>query len=218
MTSACTPRFPAPVRLGLLAGTLGVAALLSGCGNGKRPGHPRLPSSSASHQDQDHQEGAPRDEGAREARVPEARLVYTHAGGIGAAGCGHLEADRRGGTGREYNRLSPAGTGATFSWPTGDAFRVFDSGAWTERHGDHGHSYAAEPELTDRAFGRASPATWSGMPARLSFSMTDRAGWRPSRPTDWARCWNPGCRRRPPTPPPLPITALPSSWPTENCW
>jgi hypothetical protein len=51
-----------------------------------------------------------------------------------------------------FNRLSPAGDGRHVLVATGDSFRVFDAGVWTEAHGDHGHSYVAAPRLTNRAF------------------------------------------------------------------
>ena len=51
-----------------------------------------------------------------------------------------------------FNRLNPAGDGRHVLVSTGDSFRVFDAGVWTEAHGDHGHSYAGAPRLTDRAF------------------------------------------------------------------
>lgn len=51
-----------------------------------------------------------------------------------------------------FNRLSPAGDGRHVLVATGDSFRIFDAGVWTEAHGDHGHSYVGAPRLTDRAF------------------------------------------------------------------
>jgi hypothetical protein len=51
-----------------------------------------------------------------------------------------------------FNRLSRAGDGRHILVSTGSSFRVFDAGVWTERHGDHGHSYAAPPTLTELAF------------------------------------------------------------------
>ncbi|MET3174459.1 UNVERIFIED_ORG: hypothetical protein ABIB52_002310 [Arthrobacter sp. UYCu721] len=56
-----------------------------------------------------------------------------------------------------FNRLSPAGDGRHVLVSTGDSFRVFDAGVWTEAHGDYGHSYVAAPRLMDRAF-RANKA------------------------------------------------------------
>ena len=56
-----------------------------------------------------------------------------------------------------FNRLNPAGDGRHVLVSTGSAFRVFDAGVWTEKHGDHGHSYAAPPALTDAAFEASKP-------------------------------------------------------------
>ncbi|MEN8582602.1 zinc metallochaperone AztD [Burkholderia sp. RS01] len=141
---------PAPVRLSLLAGTLGIAVLLAGCGQeaGRTAG---TPSGAASDREAAHQNAGP-----REVRAPEPRLVFTHAGGIGVLDAATLKTV--GGTELDgYNRLSPAGDGRHILVAAGDAFRVFDSGVWTERHGDHGHSYAADPQLTSRAFEASMP-------------------------------------------------------------
>jgi hypothetical protein len=51
-----------------------------------------------------------------------------------------------------FTRVNQAGDGRHVLISSGDAFHVFDSGVWTERHGDHGHSYAGVPQLTGRAF------------------------------------------------------------------
>jgi hypothetical protein len=154
MKSLLTHPLPAPARLGLLAGTLGLAALLSGCGD--EAGRTAAPSGPASHQDGAHQDEGGHEEGRREVRAPEPRLVFTHAGGIGVLDAVTLKPV--GGAELEgYNRLSPAGDGRHVLVATGDAFRVFDSGVWTERHGDHGHSYAADPRLTNRAFEASKP-------------------------------------------------------------
>jgi hypothetical protein len=56
-----------------------------------------------------------------------------------------------------YNRISPAGDNRHILVAAGDSFRILDAGAWTERHGDHGHSYAAQPALTDHAFAASKP-------------------------------------------------------------
>lgn len=150
MTSSLRTPFPAPARLGLLAGTLGLAALLSGCGQ-EAGGTAGVPSGASPHQG-----GGPQGAGPREVRAPEPRLVFTHSGGVGVLDAATLEPI--GGAELEgYNRLSPAGDGRHILVATGDAFRVFDSGVWTERHGDHGHSYAAEPQLTGRAFEASKP-------------------------------------------------------------
>ncbi|WP_367765987.1 zinc metallochaperone AztD [Arthrobacter sp. HS15c] len=88
---------------------------------------------------------------AKESQAPAPRLVMTHDSGITVLDAKTLKAV--GETPLEgFNRLSPAGDGRHVLVATGDSFRVFDAGVWTEAHGDHGHSYAAAPQLTDRAF------------------------------------------------------------------
>lgn len=87
----------------------------------------------------------------KEAGAPTPRLVYTHDGGIGVLDATSLEqvgsAEMSG-----FNRLNPAGDGRHVFVSTGDAFRLFDAGAWTEPHGDHSHHYVAVPKLTELAF------------------------------------------------------------------
>lgn len=87
----------------------------------------------------------------KEAGAPTPRLVYTYDGGMGVLDAASLEkvgsADLGG-----FNRLNPAGDGRHVFVSTGDAFRLFDAGAWTEPHGDHSHHYVSEPKLTDLAF------------------------------------------------------------------
>ena len=113
MKSALTPCFPAPVRLGLLAGTLGVAALSPAAatpGAAIRRAVRRCVAPGSGSPG-----GGDRDRGPGGAG-PEARLVYTHAGGIGVLDAATLK-PIGGAELKWYNRLSPAGTGATFSWP-----------------------------------------------------------------------------------------------------
>jgi len=88
---------------------------------------------------------------AQESQAPVPRLVLTHDAGITV-----LDAKTLKQVGEEplegFNRLSPAGDGRHVLVATGASFRIFDAGVWTEKHGDHGHSYVAAPQLTDRAF------------------------------------------------------------------
>ncbi|MFJ6535802.1 zinc metallochaperone AztD [Paenarthrobacter sp. NPDC091711] len=88
---------------------------------------------------------------SQEAGAPTPRLVYTHDAGISVLDATSLEpvgsAEMSG-----FNRLNPAGDGRHVFVSTGDAFRLFDAGAWTEPHGDHSHHYNAEPKLTELAF------------------------------------------------------------------
>ncbi|HJV97931.1 MAG TPA: zinc metallochaperone AztD [Arthrobacter sp.] len=88
---------------------------------------------------------------AKESQAPVPRLVLTHDAGITV-----LDAKTLKPVGETpldgFNRLSPAGDGRHVLVATGDSFRILDAGVWTEEHGDHGHSYSAPPQLTDRAF------------------------------------------------------------------
>ncbi|MGF6835574.1 hypothetical protein QF015_003771 [Paenarthrobacter sp. TE4293] len=94
---------------------------------------------------------APSTATAKEAGAPTPRLVYTHDAGISVLDATSLEqvgtAEMSG-----FNRLNPAGDERHVFVSTGDSFRLFDAGAWTEPHGDHSHHYVANPQLTDVAF------------------------------------------------------------------
>ncbi|MFJ5957333.1 zinc metallochaperone AztD [Paenarthrobacter sp. NPDC092416] len=113
------------------------ALLLTGCAS---PGGPAAPAASSSEKS-----------GPKEAGAPTPRLVYTHDAGISVLDATTLKAvgsaELSG-----FNRLNPAGDGRHVLVSTGDAFRVFDTGAWTEPHGDHSHHYADDPKLTELAF------------------------------------------------------------------
>ncbi len=117
------------------------ALLLAGCGAAASPGGPASPSPS----------GDASGPAAEEAQGPTPRLVLTHDGGISVLDARTLKpvggAELDG-----FNRLNPAGDGRHVLVSTGDAFRVFDAGSWSEPHGDHSHHYAGEPRLTERAF------------------------------------------------------------------
>ncbi|WP_224165856.1 zinc metallochaperone AztD [Arthrobacter sp. StoSoilA2] len=88
----------------------------------------------------------------KEAGAPSPRLVYTYDGGIAVVDAKTLEPVGGEAELDGFNRLNPAGDGRHVLVSTGDAFRVFDAGAWTEPHGDHSHHYVAEPRLTDLSF------------------------------------------------------------------
>ncbi|MFS3127744.1 zinc metallochaperone AztD [Nocardioides sp. Bht2] len=103
----------------------------------------------APHAEEKHQgEGA---SDAEEAVRPESRLAITHDGGITVlrAGdgevVGEIELDG-------FLRLNQAGDGRHALVTTGKGFEVLDLGAWTQAHGDHGHSYTAEPRMTGTVF------------------------------------------------------------------
>ncbi|WP_306920087.1 zinc metallochaperone AztD [Arthrobacter globiformis] len=149
-TKPLTVAFKRPLAAPLVAqvaAACGAALLLSGCAAGpaqssaERSAGPSLHAKTAQ---------------PTELRAPEPRLVYTYAGGIGVLDAATLEpvgdvaVDG-------YNRISPAGDGRHVLVAAGESFRVLDAGIWTEQHGDHGHSYAAEPTLTDHAFEASKP-------------------------------------------------------------
>jgi hypothetical protein len=74
-----------------------------------------------------------------------------------------------------FNRLNPAGDGRHVFVSTGDAFRLFDAGAWTEPHGDHSHHYVSDPKLTDLAF-EASKAGHVVLHAGKTVLFSDGSG------------------------------------------
>ncbi|HIW95380.1 MAG TPA: hypothetical protein H9867_02660 [Candidatus Corynebacterium gallistercoris] len=91
-----------------------------------------------------------------EASGPTPRLVATYDGGILTLDADSLEVIDD--TKLEgFNRLNPAGDGRTVLVSTSDGFRAFDTGVWTEPHGDHTHSYQMPPLLTDTTYEAKKP-------------------------------------------------------------
>ncbi|AQS74095.1 zinc metallochaperone AztD [Corynebacterium ammoniagenes] len=90
----------------------------------------------------------PEQDSPAEVSGPEARLVATYDGGITVLNAETLEeiADI---PLNGFNRLNPLGDGRTVAVSTPEGFQVLDVAAWTEPHGDHTHSYTAQPRLTD---------------------------------------------------------------------
>lgn len=128
----------------LLPALLAVTAVaLAGCGTGAPGSGAAQASASAA--------GSEEAVEAKETPGRAPRLVLTHDEGISVLDAKTLEA-----VGElplaGFNRVSPAGDGRHVLVATGDAFRILDAGVWTEAHGDHGHSYAGEPRMRDRAF------------------------------------------------------------------
>lgn len=130
-----------------LAAACGAALLLSGCAAG--------PAQSSAESSASPSRGAQAGE-PTELRAPKPRLAYTYAGGVGVLDAATLEPAGDVAL-KGYNRISPAGDNRHILVAAGDSFRVLDAGAWTERHGDHGHSYAARPAMTDHAFAASKP-------------------------------------------------------------
>jgi outer membrane protein assembly factor BamB len=119
-----TPFIPAAVAL----------LLLAGCAD---PGDP------GSETDDPHAE--------IELDAPQPRVAVLHEGGILVLDAATLEsvadvpADG-------ITRLAEAGDGRHVMLTTEDGFAVLDGGAWTDSHGDHGHSYATTPQLSHLEF------------------------------------------------------------------
>ncbi len=86
----------------------------------------------------------------------EPRILTTYDGGILTLDANTLEviSDEKI---EGFNRLNPVGDGRHAMVSTAAGFQLFDAGVWTEDHGDHTHSYAAHPELTDVVYGVDTP-------------------------------------------------------------
>ncbi len=104
-----------------------------------------------------HDHGHGDDKGAAvEVDAPRARIVTTYDGGLLTLDANTLEVlDNTELEG--FNRLNSAGDGRHVFVSTGGGFQLFDSGAWTEPHGDHTHSYTAAPELTETTYATDKP-------------------------------------------------------------
>lgn len=95
-------------------------------------------------------------EDAEELDAPAPRLVTTYDGGIMTLDARTLEViDDTQLDG--FNRVNPVGDSRHVMVSVAEGFRLFDAGAWTEEHGDHTHSYAAAPALTDTVFETDTP-------------------------------------------------------------
>ncbi len=91
-----------------------------------------------------------------EQAAPSPRLVLSYDGGLLVLDAGSLQqvADV---PVPGFVRLNPADNGRHVLVSQPDGFAVFDTGTWTEAHGDHGHHYTGEPRLTDTRFGGSKP-------------------------------------------------------------
>ncbi|NYI46053.1 hypothetical protein BJ993_003133 [Nocardioides aromaticivorans] len=84
---------------------------------------------------------------ATEVEAPSPRLAMTYDGGVLVldAGSGEVLLDEEV---DGFLRLNPAGDGRHLLVSGAGGFTALDTGAWTDEHGDHGHSWATEPRLT----------------------------------------------------------------------
>lgn len=93
---------------------------------------------------------------ATEAATATPRLVITYDGGIQVLDATTLEVvddiELAG-----FNRVNAAGDGRHVLVSTTGGFQVLDAGTWSEPHGDHSHSYTADPVLTDLLYPAEKP-------------------------------------------------------------
>lgn len=122
------------------------AGALVACGTEDSPSPSSAPSSSST----------ARPAGATEVEAPSPRLAMTYDGGVLVldAGSGEvlLEEELDG-----FLRLNPAGDGRHLLVSGSGGLTALDTGAWTEEHGDHGHSWTTEPRLTDFTISAEEP-------------------------------------------------------------
>lgn len=124
------------IRSGVLVvlSSLASGALVA-CGAEEPPSPSSAPSSSATAA------------AATEVEGPSPRLAMTYDGGVlvldADSGEVLLDEEIDG-----FLRLNPAGDGRHVLVSAAGGLTALDTGAWTETHGDHGHSWATEPRLT----------------------------------------------------------------------
>ncbi|WP_238148174.1 zinc metallochaperone AztD [Rothia halotolerans] len=127
------------------------SALLAGCS-----GADEASDSSAAPSQEGSSSAAGQEQEASEVDSAQPRLVTTYDGGILTLDANTLEVV--GETSLEgFNRVNPAGDGRHALVSTSEGFQLFDAGVWTEPHGDHTHSYAGDPELTDTVYEADKP-------------------------------------------------------------
>jgi len=133
---------------------LGLGLLVAACGEtSSGDDNDSAAASAAEHHEAHEDHEAP---AGTEVAGPEARLALAHDGGITVVRAQDgevLSAIELPG----FNRLNPAGDDRHVMVSTSEGFQVLDLGAWTEAHGDHGHSFTAEPHLTEITFAAQTP-------------------------------------------------------------
>ncbi|WP_200954631.1 MULTISPECIES: zinc metallochaperone AztD [unclassified Nocardioides] len=96
------------------------------------------------------------DASATEVKAPAPRLAMTYDGGVAvldaATGEVLLEEEIDG-----FLRLNPAGDDRHLFVSAAGGLTALDLGAWTDDHGDHGHSWTTDPRLTDFTIAAEEP-------------------------------------------------------------
>ncbi|WP_152347601.1 zinc metallochaperone AztD [Brevibacterium sp. CFH 10365] len=132
--------------IGSASAALAATLLLSACGTSG--------SETAGHDEHSGEQAGAED--AEELDAPAPRLVTTYDGGIMTLDAQTLEVIDD--TKLEgFNRVNPVGDSRHVMVSVAEGFRLFDAGVWTEEHGDHTHSYAAAPTLTDTVYETDTP-------------------------------------------------------------
>lgn len=136
-----------------LVAALSVTVLAVGCGSGGQSGEVAT-------------EPAPVPRAAEQS-VPTPRLVLSYDGGLLVLDATTLDqvADL---PIPGFVRLNSAHNGQHILVSQSDGFAVFDTGTWTEAHGDHGHHYTAAPSLTEVRFGGDKPGHVVAYDGRLT--------------------------------------------------
>jgi len=139
LSTRTRPRLAAALGLGV------TAALLAACGqSGDASAAPSATEETA---------GTP---AATEVATAKPRLALTYDGGIQVLDADTLQVvsdiELAG-----FNRLNPAGDDRHVLVSTTGGFQVLDAGTWTQPHGDHTHSYTADPVLTDVVWPAGTP-------------------------------------------------------------
>lgn len=132
--------------IGSASAALAATLLLSACGTSG--------SETAGHDEHSGEQAGAED--AEELDAPAPRLVTTYDGGIMTLDAQTLEVIDD--TKLEgFNRVNPVGDSRHVMVSVAEGFRLFDAGVWTEEHGDHTHSYASAPTLTDTVYETDTP-------------------------------------------------------------
>ncbi|WP_182379686.1 zinc metallochaperone AztD [Nocardioides sp. WS12] len=96
------------------------------------------------------------DASATEVKAPAPRLAMTYDGGVAVldAATGDVLLDEKI---DGFVRLNPAGDDRHLLVAAAGGLTALDLGAWTDDHGDHGHSWTTDPRLTDFTIAAEEP-------------------------------------------------------------
>ncbi|RNE49308.1 zinc metallochaperone AztD [Corynebacterium alimapuense] len=133
------------------------AILFAGCTSAETEESPSTTTSPAaaeeSHEGHDHGE---EQEEAVEVSAAQPRIVATYDGGLLTLDAETLEVVSE--TPIDgFARVNNVGDGRHVMVSANGEFQLFDAGVWSEPHGDHSHSFAGTPELTDTVFEGDTP-------------------------------------------------------------